>query len=58
MLVYLRMQNTLSKFVEYHKSKKDFEDSSVVLRSDSRDYGLGAQILRALGISESQVVKV
>lgn len=55
-LVYLRMQNSLSKFVEYHKGKKDIEEPAVVLRSDSRDYGIGAQILRALGISRIRLI--
>ena len=55
-LIYLRMQNNLSKFVEYHKNQKGFEDSPLVLKSDSKDYGIGAQILRALGISKIKLI--
>ena len=55
-LVYLRMQNTLSKLVEHHKGQKEVEDPAVILRSDSRDYGIGAQILRALGISRIKLI--
>lgn len=55
-LVYLRMQNTLSKFVEYHKNKKERKDFSLTLKSDNRDYGIGAQILRALGISKIKLI--
>lgn len=50
-LIYLRMQNSLSKFVEQHKNKAKQSDSPLSLKSDDRDYGIGAQILRALGIS-------
>ena len=55
-LVYLRMQNALSHYVEYHKNKNQNPDSSVVLKSDERDYGIGAQILRALGISRIRLI--
>ena len=55
-LVYLRMQNTLSKFVEYHKNKIENKDTSFSLKSDDRDYGIGAQILRALGISRIKLI--
>ena len=55
-LIYLRMQNTLSKFVEYHKSKTEDKNSSLQLKSDEKDYGIGAQILRALGISKIKLI--
>ncbi|MDE0091984.1 MAG: 3,4-dihydroxy-2-butanone-4-phosphate synthase [Oligoflexia bacterium] len=55
-LVYLRMQNTLSKFVEYHKHKQEDKNSSLSLKSDEKDYGIGAQILRALGISRIKLI--
>ena len=56
-LVYLRMQNSLSKYVEYHKNKKELaDDTSLTLKSDDRDYGIGAQILRALGISKIKLI--
>ncbi len=51
-LVYLRMRNSLSKFIEYHKNKGELKN----LKSDDRDYGIGAQILRALGISRIQLI--
>ena len=55
-LVYLRMQNSLSKFVEYHKNKKELKNSSFTLKSNDKDYGIGAQILRALGISKIKLI--
>ena len=55
-LVYLRMQNTLSKFVEYHKSKTEDKNSPLSLKSDEKDYGIGAQILRALGIRQIRLI--
>ena len=55
-LVYLRMQNTLSKFVEYHKHKIEDKNFSHLLKSDDRDYGIGAQILRALSISKIKLI--
>lgn len=55
-LVYLRMQNSLSKFVEYHRSKKKSGAEVSPLKSDDRDYGIGAQILRALGISKIKLI--
>ena len=55
-LVYLRMQSALSKFVEYHKSKTEDKNSSLSLKSDEKDYGIGAQILRALGISQIKLI--
>ena len=55
-LVYLRMQNSLSKFVEYHRNKKELKDTPLTLKSDSRDYGIGAQILRALGVSKIKLI--
>ncbi len=55
-LVYLRMQNSLSKFVEYHKNKMELKDSSFTLKPDNRDYGIGAQILRTLGIRKIKLI--
>ena len=55
-LVYLRMQNSLSKFVEYHKHKKEDKSFLHFLKSDERDYGIGAQILRALGVSRIKLI--
>jgi len=59
-LIYLRMQNNLSKYIEYHKeyhkSRKEGKESSFMLKSDDRDYGIGAQILRALGISQIHLI--
>lgn len=55
-LVYLRMQNNLSKFVEHHKKRLENASSSISLKSDERDYGIGAQILRALGISHIRLI--
>jgi len=56
-LVYLRMQNNLSKFVEYHKNQTEGDHSQKLsLKSDDRDYGIGAQILRALGISHIKLI--
>ena len=53
--MYLRMQNSLSRIVEYHKSKRE-KNLSLSLRSDNKDYGIGAQILRALGISKIKLI--
>ena len=53
-LVYLRMQNSLSKFMEYHQ--KEYVEASLTLRSDDKDYGVGAQILRALGINQIRLI--
>jgi len=53
--VYLRMQNNLSKLAEYHKSQRD-NSKNFSLKSDERDYGIGAQILRALGISHIKLI--
>ena len=55
-LVYLRMQNNLSKFVEHHKNQLEDNSSPVFLKSDDRDYGIGAQILRALGIRHIKLI--
>lgn len=49
-VIYLRMEKQISKQLEIHKNKnKSF-------KSDSRDYGVGAQILRALGISQIRLI--
>ena len=55
-LVYLRMQNNLSKFVEHHKNQLEDNPQHLSLKSDDRDYGIGAQILRALGISHIKLI--
>lgn len=56
-LVYLRMQNTISKYIEFHKQQlKDFDPSQKNTLSDSKDYGIGAQILRSLGISRIRLI--
>lgn len=55
-LVYLRMQNNLSKFVEHHKNQLEDDSQLLSLKSDDRDYGIGAQILRALGISHIKLI--
>ena len=52
-LVYLRMQNQISKQLEFHKRQWK-EKSSFPF--DSRDYGIGAQILRAFGISKIRLI--
>lgn len=55
-LIYLRMQNNLSKFVDYHKNEKERGEPPFTLKSDDRDYGIGAQILRALGICRIKLI--
>ena len=55
-LVYLRMRNNLSRFVERHKSAQKPDSPPLVLKSDDRDYGIGAQILRALGIGKIRLI--
>ena len=55
-LIYLRMQNSLSKFVEYHKSQREDKKLGWSLKPDNRDYGIGAQILRALNISKIKLI--
>ncbi len=54
--VYLRMQNTISKYLDYHKLQKEKFDSKRIFKSDSKDYGIGAQILRALHISKIRLI--
>ena len=54
--VYLRMQSALSKHIEFHKASRESPDSLKALKSDSRDYGIGAQILRALGLSKIRLI--
>ena len=53
-VVYLRMQNPISKQVAFHK--KRLEGESPPLYLDDKDYGIGAQILRALGISKIRLL--
>lgn len=54
-LIYLRMQNNISKYVDYHKEYQK-SDKKVALKSDNKDYGIGAQILRHLGISRIKLL--
>ncbi len=56
LLIYLRMQNSLSKFAQCHKNKTEPESRPWPLKSDERDYGIGAQILRALGIRRIRLI--
>ena len=52
-LVYLRMQNQISKQLEFHK--RQWKEKSP-FPFDGRDYGIGAQILRAFGISKIRLI--
>ena len=54
-LVYLRMRNNLSRFAERHKMSQKPEGAPS-LKPDDRDYGIGAQILRALGIGKIRLI--
>ena len=51
--VYLRMQNQISKQLEFHKRRWKEKGS---FPFDNRDYGIGAQILRAFGISKIRLI--
>ena len=53
-VVYLRMQRQVSAQLEFHK--KQLEGKRLVFPLDNRDYGIGAQILRALGISRIRLL--
>ena len=55
-LVYLRMQNSISKYIEFHKLQKEKYDPKRKLVSDNKDYGIGAQVLRSLGISKIRLI--
>lgn len=62
-IVYLRLEDMghrLRQRVQgYHRldqGEKATEDSKQIFRSDDRDYGIGAQILRALGIRELRLI--
>ena len=54
--VYLRMQNNISKYLDYHKLQIENFDSKRVFKSDSKDYGIGAQILKAFNISKIRLI--
>ena len=54
--VYLRMQNTISKYLDHHRLQKENFDSKRSFKSDGKDYGIGAQILRALNISKIRLI--
>lgn len=53
-VVYLRMQRQVSSQLEFHK--KQLEGKRLSFPLDNRDYGIGAQILRALGISKIRLL--
>ena len=56
-VVYLRMQNNLSKYLDYHKQQLEQRDpSKKKTLSDHKDYGIGAQILKSLGISKIRLI--
>lgn len=52
-LVYLRMQNQISKQLEFHK--RQWKEKGK-FPFDRRDYGIGAQILRAFGVSKIRLI--
>ena len=52
--VYLRMQNQISKQLEFHKRR--WKEKTGGFPVDNRDYGIGAQILKALGISKIRLI--
>ena len=52
-LVYLRMQNQISKQLEFHKRQWTQKGP---FPFDGRDYGIGAQILKALGLSKIRLI--
>lgn len=54
--VYLRMQNSISKYIEHHQAQIEKYDVNRRVTSDNKDYGIGAQILRALGISKIRLI--
>jgi 3,4-dihydroxy 2-butanone 4-phosphate synthase/GTP cyclohydrolase II len=62
-LVYLRLedmgQRLRSRVQSYHQldqGESATEESKKVFRSDDRDYGIGAQILRSLGIRKLRLI--
>jgi 3,4-dihydroxy 2-butanone 4-phosphate synthase / GTP cyclohydrolase II len=62
-LVYLRLedmgQRLRQRVMSYHqmdRGEKATEESRKVFRSDDRDYGIGAQILRALGARKLRLI--
>ena len=62
-LVYLRLedmgQRLRHRVMSYHqmdRGEKATEESRKVFRSDDRDYGIGAQILRALGARKLRLI--
>lgn len=54
-VVYLRMQNQISKQVEFHKKQLATENKDH-FPFDNKDYGIGAQILRTLGVSKIRLL--
>jgi len=54
--VYLRMQNNISRYIEYHKMQIQKKNPTKTFHSDGKDYGIGAQILRALNISKIHLI--
>lgn len=62
-LVYLRLEDMghrlRSRVQSYHQldqGEKPTEENKKVFRSDDRDYGIGAQILRALGVRKIRLI--
>jgi 3,4-dihydroxy 2-butanone 4-phosphate synthase/GTP cyclohydrolase II len=62
-LVYLRLedmgQRLRQRVQSYHlmdQGEAATEESKKVFRSDDRDYGIGAQILRALGVRQLRLI--
>lgn len=62
-LIYLRLedmgQRLRNRVLSYHQldqGETPSEESKKVFRSDDRDYGIGAQILRALGVRQLRLI--
>ncbi len=62
-VVYLRLEDMghrlRSRVQSYHQmdqGESPTDESRKVFRSDDRDYGIGAQILRALGVSQLRLI--
>ena len=62
-LVYLRLedmgQRLRQRVLSYHhldQGEKPTDEARQIFRSDEREYGIGAQILRALGIRQLRLI--